>query len=56
MKKHLTEYMDWLYTSVPEIRRFTGSELSASIQRFSQLTVETLLRADKNTVVIPVGW
>ena len=35
------EFLGWLYTAAPPIRRLTGSELSGAIQRFAPLTVET---------------
>lgn len=50
MKRRLTEFMDWLYTAVPDIRRLTGSELSGSIQRFAQLTVDTQRTQDGVTL------
>ena len=53
MKCRLTEFMDWLYTSVPQIRRLTGSELSGSIQRFAKLTVDMERRQD--AVVLHLG-
>ncbi len=28
------QYLNWLYTSAPNLRNFTGSELSAAVQRF----------------------
>ena len=37
LKRRLTEYMDWLYTAAPSIRRLTGSELSGAVQRYAML-------------------
>ena len=37
LKRRLTEYMDWLYTAAPCIRRLTGSELSGAVQRYAML-------------------
>ena len=38
-KGGLTDYLDWLTTSAPDLRRQTGSECSGAIQRFSSVTV-----------------
>ncbi len=32
--KRFDNYMEWLYSSAPRLRNFTGSELSAAVQRF----------------------
>ena len=50
LKRRLTEYMDWLYTAAPCIRRLTGSELSGAVQRFSQLTVSAETENDAVTL------
>ncbi len=34
-------YLNWLYTSAPNIRNFTGTELSAAVQRFAAVTPHT---------------
>jgi len=33
--RRFDNYLSWLYTSAPDIRNFTGSELSAATQRFA---------------------
>lgn len=38
-KGGLTDYLDWLTKSAPDLRRQTGSECSGAIQRFSSVTV-----------------
>ncbi len=38
-KGGLTDYLDWLTTSAPDLRQQTGSECSGAIQRFSSVTV-----------------
>lgn len=38
-KGGLTDYLDWLATSAPDLRHQTGSECSGAIQRFSSVTV-----------------
>lgn len=37
---NLSEYVDWLYTSAPEIRSLTGTELAAAVQIYDNLEVE----------------
>ena len=39
--RRLSEYMDWLYTSAPNIRNLTGSEQAGAIERFSALAYTT---------------
>ena len=53
LKTHFNEYLSWLYTSAPHIRNFTGSELSAAIQRYIALTVSTEITDDK--MIINLG-
>ena len=38
-KGGLTDYLEWLTKSAPDLRRQTGSECSGAIQRFSSVTV-----------------
>ena len=38
-KDGLTDYLDWLTKSAPDLRHQTGSECSGAIQRFSSVTV-----------------
>lgn len=44
-KGGLEDYLQWLSTAAPTLRRQTGTECSASIQRYAQVTV-TLDRTD----------
>ncbi len=37
---NLKEYFDWLYTSFPDIRNLTGSELAAAVERYDLITVD----------------
>lgn len=37
MRNRLSEYMDWLYTSAPEIRNLTGTEMAGAVQRYYYL-------------------
>ncbi len=53
LKTHFDEYLSWLYSSAPDIRNFTGSELSAAVQRFAALTVKKNVYQDK--MVIELG-
>lgn len=45
-KGGLTDYLDWLTKSAPDLRRQTGSECSGAIQRFSSVTVSVNTSAD----------
>lgn len=40
MYDNLSDYVDWLYSSVPEIRSMTGSEIAAAVQRYDYIEVE----------------
>lgn len=46
LKSLFVEYLDWLYTSAPNIRNFTGSEMAAAVQRYTALTVSTSISED----------
>ncbi len=50
--KRFDSYMNWLYTSAPGLRNFTGSELSAAVQRFVAVAPHTELAQDKLTISI----
>lgn len=45
-KGGLTNYLEWLTKSAPDLRRQTGSECSGAIQRFSSVTVSVDTSAD----------
>lgn len=49
-KGGLTDYLDWLTKSAPDLRRQTGSECSGAIQRFSSVTVSMDTDADAWTL------
>lgn len=49
-KGGLTDYLDWLTKSAPDLRRQTGSECSGAIQRFSSVTVSVDIDADAWTL------
>lgn len=49
-KGGLTDYLDWLSKSAPDLRRQTGSECSGAIQRFSSATVSVDTSADAWTL------
>ena len=49
-KGGLTDYLDWLTTSAPDLRHQTGSECSGAIQRFSSVTVSVDTAADAWTL------
>lgn len=43
----LDDYMDWIYTSAPSIRNMTGSEAAAAVQRFSTVSLDKQVSADR---------
>ena len=47
MKEHFTEYLDWLYTSAPDIRNLTASEMAGAVQRYYYLDVEQEVTEDE---------
>ena len=47
MKNRLGEYLDWLYTSAPDIRNLTASEMAGAIQRYYYLDVEQEVTEDE---------
>lgn len=49
-KGGLTDYLEWLTKSAPDLRRQTGSECSGAIQRFSSVTVNVDTTADAWTL------
>lgn len=49
-KGGLTDYLDWLTTSAPDLRHQTGSECSGAIQRFASVTVNVDTAADAWTL------
>ncbi len=42
--KRFDGFLNWLYTSAPNIRNFTGTELSAAVQRFVAVTPHVVLK------------
>ena len=46
--ENLYNYMDWLYSSVPNIRNMTGTEASRATQRYDVLTFESSEDEDGN--------
>ena len=53
LSKNFGEYLDYLYTSAPSIRNFTGPETSAAVQRFAALNVEK--EYTNNKLVLKIG-
>ena len=47
MKNRLGEYLDWLYTSAPDIRNLTASEMAGAVQRYYYLNVEQEVTEDE---------
>lgn len=52
-KGGLTDYLEWLTKSAPDLRRQTGSECSGAIQRFSSVTVS--VDTDANAWTLSLG-
>ena len=52
-KGGLTDYLEWLTKSAPDLRRQTGSECSGAIQRFSSVTVN--VDTDANAWTLSLG-
>lgn len=50
---YFNEYLDWLYSSAPNIRNLTGTEMAAAVQRYSALTLSTEVSEDK--VMLEIG-
>ena len=47
------EYLNWLYTSAPNLRNFTGSEMSAAVQRYVGTSVKKTVKG--NTLTLKVN-
>ena len=52
LKNRFDNYLDWLYTSAPGIRNFTGTEFSAAVQRFAAVAPKIEKYRDKIIVQI----
>lgn len=52
LKKRFDKFLGWLYGSSPNLRNFTGSELSAAVQRFAAVVPKTATDNKKMTVSI----
>lgn len=50
MRNRLDEYMGWLYTSAPEIRNLTGTEIAGAVQRYFYL--DTLVERSDDAIRI----
>ena len=46
MKGSFMEYLDWLYTSAPDIRNLTASDMAGAVQRYHYLDVEQEITED----------
>ena len=52
LRHRFERYLDWLYTSAPGIRNFTGTELSAAVQRFAAVAPHREIFEDKMVITI----
>ncbi len=53
LTQHFDEYLNYLYTSAPSIRNFTGSEASAAVQRYVALNVKQ--EREDNKLILHIG-
>ncbi len=47
LKLHFDEYLNWVYSSAPTLRNFTGTEMSAAVQRYIAVTVSKEIKDNK---------
>ena len=40
MSSRLEEYLDWIYTSAPDIRNVTGSGMGEAVEQYDRLTMQ----------------
>ena len=52
LRNSFDDFLNWLYTSAPELRNFTGTEFSAAVQRFAAVAPETEIYEDKMVLTI----
>lgn len=53
MRNRLDEYMGWLYTSAPEIRNLTGTEIAGAVQRYHYL--DTIVERSDDVIRISLS-
>lgn len=52
LKSNLSNYMEWLYSSTPNIRNLTGSELAGAIQRYNGLIPHVETQPNQIKVIV----
>ena len=52
LRNRFDNYMNWLYSSAPNLRNLTGTETSAAVQRYVALVPETQVSNDKMVLTI----
>ena len=52
LKNRFEDYLNWLYTSAPNLRNFTGTEFSGAVQRFVAVAPEVELAETEMTLRI----
>ena len=52
LKNRFDGFLAWLYKSSPNLRNFTGTELSAAVQRFAAVVPNTTIYEDKMVITI----
>lgn len=53
LHRRFDSFLNWLYASAPNLRNFTGTELSAAVQRFAAVAPRTEIGA--NSMCISIG-
>ena len=53
LSENFGKYLDYLYTSAPSIRNFTGSETSAAVQRYAAINLKKEIKDNK--LIINIG-
>lgn len=52
--RQFTEYVDWLYTVAPDIRKLTGTEMAGAVQRYDQIQV--LREKNRKRLTLSLGY
>lgn len=52
LSRRFDNYLNWLYTSAPNLRNLTGTEFSAAVQRFAAIAPHTRLTEDTMEISI----
>lgn len=50
LHRRISEFMNWLYSSAPDIRNLTGTEFAGAVQRYDLLDIEKVYTDNKLTI------